>query len=84
MSLASVRSSVRTAYHLALGLMTSPILADCLMMRVDQRIGGMCRKNKLVYTRFVDDITISGSFPIDSGSFPELVDHDPARKWLPA
>ena len=60
-------------YHLALGLITSPILADCLMSNVDRRIGAMCCKHGLVYTRFVDDITISGPFPIDSGSFPELV-----------
>jgi len=60
-------------FHLALGLITSPIIADCLMMGVDHRIGEMCRKHGLVYTRFVDDLTISGSYPIDSGSFPELV-----------
>ena len=60
-------------YHLALGLITSPILADCVLVKVDRRIGAMCRKHGLVYTRFVDDITISGMYDIESGSFPRLV-----------
>jgi len=60
-------------FHMPLGLITSPILADCLMERADRRIGRMCEGCGLVYTRYVDDITISGRFPIGSGSFRELV-----------
>jgi len=60
-------------YHLALGLITSPILADCLMKGADHRIGVMCAKHGLVYTRFVDDLSISGSYPVDSGSFPKII-----------
>lgn len=59
--------------HLALGLITSPVLADIVMFDVDHRIGIMCAKHSLVYTRYVDDISISGSYPIESGSFMELV-----------
>ena len=33
----------------------------------------MCSRNGLVYTRYVDDITLSGSYPIVSGSVPRLV-----------
>jgi hypothetical protein len=33
----------------------------------------MCVKHGLVYTRFVDDITISGQFDIRSGSFAKVV-----------
>ena len=58
---------------LAQGLITSPILADCLMVSADRRIGTMCSRSGLVYTRYVDDITLSGSYPIVSGSFPKLV-----------
>ena len=65
-------------HHLAQGLITSPILADRMMKRADHRIGTMCEQIKggqqLVYTRFVDDLTISGRFPIDSGSVPRLVE----------
>ena len=60
-------------HHLALGLITSPILADCVMKRTDLRIANMCTRHSMVYTRFIDDIIISGSFPIKSGSFPNLV-----------
>ena len=60
-------------YHLALGLITSPILADCLLVKADRRIGAMCHQHNLVYTRFVDDITISGKYDIESGSFARLV-----------
>jgi hypothetical protein len=56
-----------------LGLITSPILADCLMQRADRRIGRMCEQSGLIYTRYVDDITISGCYPITSGSYPKLV-----------
>lgn len=51
-------------HHLALGLPTSPILADQILGRVDLRIGAACAKACLVYTRFVDDITISGKFDL--------------------
>lgn len=56
--------------HLAQGLITSPILADQAVGRVDKRIAGVCRQHGLVYTRFVDDVTVSGPFPLgmrDSG-----------------
>jgi hypothetical protein len=48
------------------------------MMAVDRRLGVMCDKQTfdkqtLVYSRFVDDIAISGSYPITSGSYPKLV-----------
>jgi RNA-directed DNA polymerase len=61
-------------YHLALGLITSPILADCILKKVDRRIGAMCTRNALVYTRFVDDITISGLYNIESGSAAKIVE----------
>jgi RNA-directed DNA polymerase len=60
-------------YHLALGLITSPILANCIMRPVDRRLAAICREQGLHYSRFVDDITISGSFPIMSGSYPKVI-----------
>lgn len=61
-------------HHLALGLVTSPILADQILKRVDVRIGGACQKAGLVYTRFVDDITISGPFDLGRSGFPALIE----------
>lgn len=52
-------------HHLALGLVTSPILADQILKRVDRRLAGACLKEGLVYTRFVDDITLSAPFDFD-------------------
>jgi hypothetical protein len=55
------------------GLVTSPILADQLMIPVDTRIGGACAQAGLVYTRFVDDLTISGKFNLEASGIPALV-----------
>lgn len=61
-------------HHLALGLSTSPILADQLLQDVDARIGAACRKAELVYTRYVDDVTISGAYNMNHAGIPQLVD----------
>ncbi len=60
-------------HRLALGLITSPILADQVMRPIDARIGGLCRDVDLVYTRYVDDIAISGSFDLKESGFSALV-----------
>ncbi len=60
-------------HRLALGLITSPILADQVMRPIDARIGGLCRDAGLVYTRYVDDIAISGSFDLKESGFSALV-----------
>ena len=59
--------------HLALGLVTSPILANQVLNPIDTRIYGACRKAGLVYTRFVDDITISGRYNLKDSGVPRLV-----------
>jgi len=60
-------------HHLALGLITSPILADQTMHQIDRRIGLACWKAKLVYTRYVDDLTISGGYDLAKSGFANLV-----------
>jgi len=60
-------------HHLALGLICSPILADQILEKADRRIGGACKKSGLVYTRFVDDIAISGPFDLEQSGFASLV-----------
>ena len=52
-------------YHLALGLVTSPVLADQILRVVDTRIAGACRRAGLTYTRFIDDIAISGPYNLN-------------------
>jgi RNA-directed DNA polymerase len=49
-------------YHLALGLVTSPIIANEILRPIDREIRQFCRQKGLVYTRFIDDITVSGPY----------------------
>lgn len=62
-------------HHLALGLPTSPIIADCILRPIDARIGRAAARLGLVYTRFVDDLIASGTFDLCQGKsgFPALV-----------
>jgi RNA-directed DNA polymerase len=49
-------------HRLEQGFITSPILADRIFRPADERIIRLCEKHGLVYTRYVDDITISSPF----------------------
>lgn len=60
-------------YHLALGLVTSPLIADQIMRPFDERLAGACKSLDLQYTRFVDDITISGPYSLKSSYVRRLV-----------
>lgn len=42
------------------GAPTSPYIANILCSRLDSRINSFCKKNNFTYTRYADDITISG------------------------
>jgi len=52
-------------YSLPLGVSTSPFLADQIVCPIDKRIGGLARANNLRYTRYVDDLAISGHFDLE-------------------
>lgn len=41
------------------GSPASPIISNIICHKLDQQINRICRKNKCVYTRYADDITIS-------------------------
>jgi hypothetical protein len=60
-------------HHLALGLITSPMLADQLFRPVDTRLTALASSIDLTYTRYVDDITFSGSFDLERSGVPRLV-----------
>lgn len=60
-------------HHLALGLSTSPIIADQLMRNVDARIGAACRKLDWIYSRYVDDITISGPNNLEDSGIKQTI-----------
>ncbi len=51
--------------RLAQGLLTSPLIADYAVRRADARIAGLCRQHEMQFTRFVDDVSVSGRFALD-------------------
>jgi RNA-directed DNA polymerase len=61
-------------FHLAQGLITSPILANEIFKPIDRRIGDACRKMELTYSRFVDDITISGKFNLKRSGIHSVIE----------
>jgi hypothetical protein len=48
------------ARHLPQGAATSPALANLVMRNLDRRIWGYARRNELHYSRYGDDLAISG------------------------
>jgi hypothetical protein len=60
-------------HHLALGLVTSPFLAEQILIPVDKRIDAACKKAGLTFTRYVDDIAISGGFDLEKSGFAASV-----------
>lgn len=60
-------------FHLALGLVTSPILANELFKPIDSAIGRFCKMRGLTYTRFIDDISISGQYDLQEAGVHKIV-----------
>lgn len=64
-SIAVMLSNICTLNNsLPQGSPTSPMLANLVTRNVDKRIAGYAIKNKIRYTRYADDITISGDFEV--------------------
>lgn len=51
------------------GAPTSPMLSNMVFKRVDDKIFEYCRKNSILFTRYADDMTFSGSFNISGLKF---------------
>jgi hypothetical protein len=63
---AHILTALTTHNHsLPLGTSTSPMLADQIVRPIDLRINAIAKKVGLRYTRYVDDITLSGNFPLE-------------------
>jgi hypothetical protein len=43
------------------GAPTSPGLCNAVLMRLDRRLAGLARKHEFAYTRYADDLTLSGN-----------------------
>jgi retron-type reverse transcriptase len=46
--------------HCVQGAPTSPGLCNAIVLRLDHRLAGLARKSNLQYTRYADDLTMSG------------------------
>ncbi|MFO1514197.1 MAG: reverse transcriptase domain-containing protein [Verrucomicrobiota bacterium] len=46
--------------HCVQGAPTSPGLCNAVVLRLDHRLAGLARKHNLNYTRYADDLTLSG------------------------
>jgi hypothetical protein len=53
------------------GAPTSVTLGNLVLKSLDRRLSALCRKNGLTYTRYVDDLAISGG---EIGNVPRLVE----------
>jgi RNA-directed DNA polymerase len=60
-------------HHLALGLITSPFIAEQIALPFDRRISSMCSEAGLIYSRFVDDIAVSANFDLRDSGFERVV-----------
>ncbi|RYE57544.1 MAG: RNA-directed DNA polymerase [Sphingobacteriales bacterium] len=47
------------------GASTSPYLSNLILYKFDEEIGSFCKQQSIRYTRYADDITISGNFDPD-------------------
>jgi RNA-directed DNA polymerase len=60
-------------YHLALGLITSPILAEAIVQPVDRRVAMACSRHGFRYSRYVDDICISSKHNLQGSGIAATV-----------
>ncbi|MCL3780863.1 RNA-directed DNA polymerase [Prolixibacteraceae bacterium JC049] len=55
--------------RLPMGSPTSPPLSNFVVMDLDKELTRWTRHQKIIYTRFVDDLSFSSEHPISSGQF---------------
>lgn len=70
-------------HRLAQGFITSPIIADRMFRPADLRIAALCEKEGLIYTRFVDDLIISGPFDLKKSGIPRTIAEILVRTGFP-
>ncbi|VGM96657.1 Retron-type reverse transcriptase [uncultured Avibacterium sp.] len=49
--------------YLSIGAPSSPFISNIIMFEFDEKISYFCNKNKIIYTRYADDLAFSTSAP---------------------
>lgn len=52
--------------RLPMGTPTSPVLSNLAALNLDESLMNYCISNKIIFTRYVDDLSFSSTVPIDS------------------
>jgi len=55
------------------GAPTSPGLCNAILLRLDHRLAGLAKKHGFTYTRYADDLTLSGNEPAKIAKLLKLV-----------
>lgn len=55
-----------------MGSPTSPALSNFSCIEMDRELETMARSNKIIYSRYVDDLTFSSNEPIHAGIFNDI------------
>lgn len=69
------RAAVMRTPHLPQGAPTSPALANLVARRLDRRVAGLARARGLTYTRYADDLALSGPSSTDVGTLLWALEH---------
>lgn len=74
-SLPTQQTSIKSpnAKYIPLGAITSPIISNIIMKRLDNRITKLCKKLDILYSRYVDDLTFSTKDESISFNFTNLL-----------
>ncbi|MGB6181858.1 MAG: reverse transcriptase family protein [Rhodococcus sp. (in: high G+C Gram-positive bacteria)] len=67
-ALDSTRAALMRTPHLPQGAPTSPALANLVTRGLDRRVAGLARSSGLAYTRYADDLALSGPSSTDVGT----------------
>jgi len=67
-------------YELPQGAPTSPFIANIVVKRFDSRIDSLCKKKRIIYTRYFDDIALSGDDAVEkmclSGDIKKIIENE--------
>ena len=64
--------------HLTQGCVSSPYIANLILLDFDVKLNEYCEHNHLTYTRYADDLCISGQYQFDWKAISRKI-----QEWLP-